>query len=123
MAATLPYLVLKLLWLAGSSVGVTDPDLTGDATMMGLNAMTFGMEVVPWRQSHRAVVYLLVYGGFMTQGVSLMIAFALYARERWPDVFTTATASPFTSPPRSLQTVVARGCLLVAVPVGGVRLA
>ncbi|MFI7617050.1 hypothetical protein ACIBP6_38065 [Nonomuraea terrae] len=172
VAATLPYLALKICWLAGSSIGVTDPDLMGEPTMVGLNAMTFGMEVVglllalafatrpgmrlpawlvllplwvgtgllavvvvgapvvmataqssalggspiePW-------VYLLVYGGFMTQGVSLMTAFALYARERWPDVFTTATALPFTSPTRSLQTVVARGCLLVAVPVGGIRL-
>ncbi|MEU6719985.1 hypothetical protein ABZ897_51745 [Nonomuraea sp. NPDC046802] len=46
IAAMLPYLTLKVLWLTGSSIGVTDPGLMRESTMVGLNAMTFGMDAV-----------------------------------------------------------------------------
>ncbi|MFI7638254.1 hypothetical protein [Nonomuraea sp. NPDC049400] len=172
VAAMLPYLTLKLLWLTGSSIGVTDPDLMRDSSMVGLNAMTFGMDAVgmvlalaftmrwglrlpawlvllplwvgtgllsvmvvtapimvmldglsafqggsiePW-------VYMMVYGGFIGQGVGLMTAFWLYSRDRWPHAFTTRVGHPFASPTRSFQTVVAWGALLVTLPIGAVRL-
>ncbi|SEG53402.1 hypothetical protein SAMN05444920_10325 [Nonomuraea solani] len=172
VAAMLPYLTLKILWLTGSSVGVTDPALMNDPATVALNAMTFGMEAValalalafttrkglrlpawlvlpplwvgtgllsvvvvtapvvvavaglevfggtavePW-------VYMMVYGGFMGQGIGLMAAFVLYSRDRWPAVFTTPAGLDFPSPTRSFQTVVAWGALLVATAVGGVRL-
>ncbi|MFB4281265.1 hypothetical protein ACBJ59_38655 [Nonomuraea sp. MTCD27] len=172
VAAMLPYLTLKVLWLAGSPIGVSDPDLMSDPAMAGLNAMTFGMDAVglvlataftmswgarlpawlvllplwvgtgllsvvavsapivvaaagtavfaggpiePW-------VYLMVYGGFVGQGAGLMTAFALYARDRWPAVFTTGVCHAFPSPTRSLQAVVAWGALPVAAVIGGVRL-
>ncbi|WP_052423933.1 hypothetical protein [Nonomuraea candida] len=171
VAAMLPYLTLKLLWLTGNSTGVTDPGLMDDPAMVGLNAMTFGMDAValvlalaftmrwgsrlpawlvllplwvgtgllsvvvvaapvvlvsagpdvftgpiePW-------VYVMVYGGFAGQGIGLMAAFVLYARDRWPAVFTTAADAPFPSPTRPFQTVVAVGALMVCVVLGGVRL-
>ncbi|MCP2361135.1 hypothetical protein HD597_008155 [Nonomuraea thailandensis] len=172
VAAMLPYLTLKVLWLTGSSLGVSDPSLMNDPAMVGLNAMTFGMEAVglllalaftarwgmrlpgllvllplwvgtgllsvivvtapilvatagtaafsggpiaPW-------VYMMVYGGFLGQGAGLMAAFALYARDRWPAAFTTATGLPFPSPTRPLQAILAWGALPVAVVVGGARL-
>ncbi|MBF8185855.1 hypothetical protein ITP53_08885 [Nonomuraea sp. K274] len=71
--------------------------------------------IQPW-------VYLMVYGGFIVQGVGLMTVFALHARERWPGVFTTRVDHAFASPTRSFQTVVARGAFLVAALVGGVRI-
>ncbi|MGI5283198.1 hypothetical protein ACQEVF_07690 [Nonomuraea polychroma] len=173
IAAMLPYLTLKILWLTGGSIGVTDPALMRDPSMIVANAATFGLEFVglvlalglamrwgmrlpawlvllplwvgtgllfqialttplvllmsgatvftgagpiqPW-------VYLMVYGGFITQGVALMAAFAFYARDRWPGVFTTRLDHPFASPTRPFQIVVARGALLVATVVGGVRI-
>ncbi|GAA3216625.1 hypothetical protein [Nonomuraea helvata] len=173
VAAMLPYLTLKVLWLTGSSIGTTDPGLLDDPAMVGLNAMTFGMEAVglllavafatrrglrlpawlvllplwvgtgllstvivtvpimvlggglsvfetggpiePW-------IYMMVYGGFIAQGAGLMVAFALYSRDRWPHVFTTRLDQPFASATRSFQTVVAWGALLVAVPIGAIKL-
>ncbi|WP_049572176.1 hypothetical protein [Nonomuraea sp. SBT364] len=46
IAAMLPYLTIKVLWLTGSSLGVTDPALMGTSTMLGMNAMTFGMDAI-----------------------------------------------------------------------------
>lgn len=46
IAAMLPYLTLKALWLTGSSVGVTDPTVMTSSVMVGGNAVTMGMEVV-----------------------------------------------------------------------------
>ncbi|MFD2354901.1 hypothetical protein ACFSTC_45040 [Nonomuraea ferruginea] len=46
MAAMLPYLTLKVLWLTGSPVGVTDPALMDDSAMYGMNVLTFGMDAV-----------------------------------------------------------------------------
>lgn len=172
IAAMLPYLTLKVLWLTGSPVGVTDPALMDDSTMYGMNVLTFGMDAValvlalgftmrwgmrlpawlvllplwvgtgllgvivvttplglllegaalfdvggpiePW-------VYVMVYGGFIGQGVGLMAAFVLYARDRWPAVFTTTAEAPYQSLTRPFQRVVAWGSLLVAAVIGGVR--
>ncbi|MFG1949203.1 hypothetical protein [Nonomuraea sp. NPDC048826] len=172
IAAMLPYLTLKILWLAGSPIGVTDPEFMDDSVMVGMNAMTFGMDAVaailalgftmrwgmrlpawlvllpiwvgtgllgvivvmtplglllqgaglfevggpiePW-------VYVMVYGGFIGQGVGLMAAFVLYARDRWPGVFATAVGHPYPSLTRSFQRVVAWGALLVTAVIAAVR--
>ncbi|MFI6742399.1 hypothetical protein ACIBI9_56650 [Nonomuraea sp. NPDC050451] len=174
IAAMLPYLTLKTLWLTGHPVGVADPAFMNDPAMIGLNTMTFGMEAVglvlalafTMRWGRRlpawlvllplwvgtgllAVVtvtapimvltgglavfetggaiepwiYMMVYGGFVVQGVGLMTAFVLYSRDRWPGAFTTRIDHAFAGPTRSFQTVVAWGALLVAGPLGAVKLA
>ncbi|NUS09048.1 MAG: hypothetical protein HOV97_41565 [Nonomuraea sp.] len=170
-AATLPYLTIKTLWLTGSSIGVSDPALMRGPAMIGMNAMTFGMEaaglllalafttrwgmrlpawlvLLPlWAGTGllsvmvvttplillvggitifsggpiQAWVYLVVYGGFITLGVALMTAFALYARDRWPALFTTGLDRPFPSPTRPFQEVVAWGSLAVAAVVAALR--
>ncbi|MER7505855.1 hypothetical protein AB0L05_20040 [Nonomuraea pusilla] len=173
VAAMLPYLTIKTLWLTGSPLGVNDPDLMDDPSMEGLNAMTFGMDAVglvlalaftmrwgmrlpawlvllpiwvgtgllsvvaavapvlvtltggsafaggpiqPW-------VYMMVYGGFLGQACGLIAGFVLYARDRWPAVFTTRLDHPFPSPTRPFQTVVAWGSIVVAAPIAAVRFA
>jgi hypothetical protein len=173
MAAMLPYLTLKIFWLTGHPVGVSDPAFMNDPTMDGLNAMTIGMDAVALllalafttRQGMRLPawlvllplwlgtgllsvvvvtvpagvlltgvsvfstdgpiapwVYMTVYGGFVGQGVGLMVAFVLYARDRWPAVFSTTLGSGRASPTGPFQTVVARGALLVSAVLGGTRL-
>ncbi|MCK2221467.1 hypothetical protein MF672_047840 [Actinomadura sp. ATCC 31491] len=169
-AAMLPYLTLKVLWLAGRPIGVSDPGLMRESSMIGANAVTFGMEAVGlllavaltmrwglrlpawlvllplWAGTGllsevavttplallthggavfaggspvRPWVYLMVYGGFIVQGLALMTAFVLYARERWPFAFARF---PFAGPAAPLHAVVARGVLLVAGVLGAVRL-
>jgi hypothetical protein len=39
-------------------------------------------------------VYALVYGGFTMQALALLVAFAFYARARWPQVFRSRTRTP-----------------------------
>ncbi|HUR04259.1 MAG TPA: hypothetical protein VM347_17060, partial [Nonomuraea sp.] len=60
--------------------------------------------------------------GFIGQGVGLTVAFVLYARDRWPAVFSAALGSGHASPTGPFQTVVARGALLVSAVLGGIRL-
>ncbi|WP_147260755.1 hypothetical protein [Pseudonocardia hierapolitana] len=45
-AGTVPYLTLKLLWLSGSTAGVTEPGFLADPTVVVANAVTFGMDLV-----------------------------------------------------------------------------
>ncbi|NUT19091.1 MAG: hypothetical protein HOV77_07885 [Hamadaea sp.] len=138
VAAASPYLVLKIMWLSGSTIG-TNASTPDDATFYAMNLFTVLMDatavllalaftrrwgrrlpaplilfpmwvgigflgaivlalpaaaaisalrgvnvfaegggiVEPW-------VYAVVYVGFVSQGVGLLTAFVLYARERWP---------------------------------------
>ncbi|GAA2748392.1 hypothetical protein [Kitasatospora cinereorecta] len=46
VAATAPYLTLKLLWLSGSTVGVVGAGFTDDSTLWVLNLLTFAMDAV-----------------------------------------------------------------------------
>lgn len=173
IAAMLPYLTLKILWMAGNPLGL-DPAFVADPTVVALNAMTFGMDAVglvlalaftmrwgmrlpawlvllplwvgtgllsvivatmplsvlvegadmlpdtgpiqPW-------VFMVVYSGFVAQGVGLMISFALYARDRWAHVLTASVADRPATATLPFQVVVARGALLVTLLIGGTRLA
>lgn len=44
--ACLPYVALKVAWLSGSTVGLTDPDALATTSMEVANALTLGMELV-----------------------------------------------------------------------------
>src|ERR1041384_23101 len=46
IVGTLPYLTLKLLWLTGSTVGLTDPAFADDTSLHYLNLATAGMDLV-----------------------------------------------------------------------------
>jgi hypothetical protein len=43
---TLPYLLLKAIWLSGGTIGVTDPALFDDTSVLVLNAVTAAMDAV-----------------------------------------------------------------------------
>ncbi len=45
VACALPYLGIKIVWLAGGTLGVADPGLMRDASMLALNALTAGMDL------------------------------------------------------------------------------
>jgi hypothetical protein len=151
VVCALPYLGLKIIWLAGGELGVANVGLMRDGSMVALNGLTAGMDVVgiaialafthrwgmrlpawlvlppmwvatgllsrfamavpiaavarlfaagaaarvdnsaggpvqPW-------VYSVVYTGFAGLGIGLMVAFTLYARERWGFLFRSASAT------------------------------
>jgi hypothetical protein len=46
IACALPYLALKLVWLSGGTLGVADQRMMRDSSMIALNAITAGMDVV-----------------------------------------------------------------------------
>lgn len=43
--ATLPYIALKIVWLSGSEVGLTDPAFADSGAMQVANAVTLGLDV------------------------------------------------------------------------------
>ncbi len=46
IACAVPYLALKLVWLAGGQLGVADPKMMREASMVALNVATAGMDLV-----------------------------------------------------------------------------
>lgn len=46
IVSALPYLVLKTLWVAGVPVGITDPELADDPSLLALNTLTLAMDAV-----------------------------------------------------------------------------
>jgi hypothetical protein len=46
IVCALPYLTLKIVWLAGGTLGVADRRLMGGAGMFALNLLTAGMDLV-----------------------------------------------------------------------------
>lgn len=143
-AVTAPYLLLKLLWLGGSTVGMVDPAALAGSAYRIANVLTVLADVVavgtvlaltrPWGrrlpasvllvpawvgtgllgtvlvlaplaapfarsavQSGNALrpwVYALVYASLGAQGVVLLLAFALYVRDRWWLQLRRAFAQP-----------------------------
>ncbi|PXY37534.1 hypothetical protein [Prauserella flavalba] len=145
IAGVLPYLLLKIVWVAGGTLGATDPTFLREPAMIAGNAFTAFMDLVAilvvlaftydWGQRLPAWLVLfpiwvgtgflapialsspviglnlamepgdgaqlatwvtpVVYGSFAWQGFTLLAAFVLYARTRWPHVFAgTAPRGP-----------------------------
>ncbi|WP_441246789.1 hypothetical protein [Kitasatospora sp. McL0602] len=173
VAAAVPYLTLKLLWLCGSTVGFVDPADAQARTLWALNLASFGMDAVavvlalalvrPWGRRLPAAlpafpmwvatgllgtllaalpvdllanlllgpeqvpptqqadglrpwVYVLVYGGFSVQGLALLAAFALYARERWPGLLRSTVSDLPRTDTLTLQRVLTCAAVLLAAP-------
>ncbi|WP_327381433.1 hypothetical protein [Streptomyces sp. NBC_01207] len=97
--ATLPYLLLKVIWVCGNLFAA---NLVSIAPIAGLSAQdTVGKDPEPFLASR---VYVVVYGGFAIQGRLLAAAFVLYARHRWRVAFRVRSGETFpgaTHPVRS----------------------
>ncbi|MFJ9521139.1 hypothetical protein ACIRPK_23170 [Kitasatospora sp. NPDC101801] len=179
VAATLPYLTVKLLWLCGSTVGFTDrADLpVGDDALWLANLITFGMDAValllalafvrPWGRRVpvgllvfpmwvatgllgtlvvelplifgaqlvlggeppataqgwlQPWVFVLVYGGFVLQGLTLITGFVLHARERWAALLGGRIGDLPRTATLRLQQVLSCVAAGLALPVAAAKL-
>lgn len=178
IAGTVPYLMLKALWLSGSTIGARKPAFLDDPSVVALNSVTVAMDLAVvvlalaltqrWGRRLPAWPILLpawvgtgfllpmvlailpatvltllstpgpaggpdyplerwvqpmVYGGFAWQGVFLLLAFVLYARDRWAAVVDRVAASPAsTGPAAPLLRVVAGGGGAMAALSAGLHL-
>ncbi|GAA2574101.1 hypothetical protein SMC26_35885 [Actinomadura fulvescens] len=177
VAACLPYIVLKLVWLAGGNVGVSGDAATEMHTVEYevANAVTMAAELVgvlvafaftyPWGRRIPAWlvlvpiwvgtgllapialglplgmavqgvvggspvpdnedsndmanwVFAVVYGGFTLQTITLLGAFVLHVRARWPHLFQLAARELRPGATRSLQMLLANGAAVAAVVIG-----
>ena len=178
VASALPYLALKLVWLAGGGLGVADERMMREPSMVVLNVLTAGMDLVaigialafthewgtkipawlvlppmwvatgllakfvsavpvvvvvealtsdsitrPAAGPVQSWVYTVVYAGFTGMGVGLMLAFILYARVRWCDVFEPGVQRSWPRRTHSVQVPLAAASATMAVGVGGLHLA
>jgi hypothetical protein len=85
VAACLPYGVLKLAWLTGSPVGLSDPDFLHSSAMSVANAGTFAMELVAaalavllardirWRLPWWSLVVPMFVGTGLLGGILLIV--------------------------------------------------
>lgn len=82
---TLPYLALKIAWLSGSRVGLSDPDFGTSTAMTVLNALTMGLDVVAlvlagvflFRRGIRAPLWLVLPPMWIGAGLLGQILVAL----------------------------------------------
>lgn len=82
---TLPYLVLKVAWLSGSSVGLPDPEFGTSTAMTVLNGLTMGLDVVAlvlagvffFRRGIRAPLWLVLPPMWIGAGLLGQILVAL----------------------------------------------
>ncbi|GGQ38144.1 hypothetical protein BKA00_000278 [Actinomadura coerulea] len=113
------WLVLAPIWIA---VGLLAPIVL--AVPLGTLLQTF-FSSEPLMGDENALqgwVYGVVYTGFTLQGIGLLTAFVLYARERWPRTFEIRTASVPKGPTHSLQVLLARVAVAPAAVFAAVQL-
>jgi hypothetical protein len=85
IACALPYFVLKLIWLSGGTVGVSDLTMLHDAGMFALNTITAGMDLVAilialaftHRWGLRVPAWLLLPPMWVASGLLARFAFAV----------------------------------------------
>jgi hypothetical protein len=113
------WLVLTPIWVA---VGLLAPIVL--AVPLGTLLQTlFSPEPLTGGDSAvQGWVYGVVYAGFTLQGLGLLAAFCLYARNRWPGVFTVRTVDVPRGESGSLQALLARAASVFAVVFAAVHL-
>jgi hypothetical protein len=116
------WLVLPPMWVATGLLArfvLAVPLVTvAELVTSGSPPRASGGPVQPW-------VYSVVYTGFAGMGVGLVLAFVLYARERWAPAFEAATidAAPARDLTRAVQVPLANAAALISLAVAASELA
>ncbi|WP_433468148.1 hypothetical protein [Spirillospora sp. CA-128828] len=113
------WLVLTPIWVA---VGLLAPIVLA-VPLGSLLQVLFSSE--PLTADDNAIqgwVYAVVYSGFTLQGLGLLTAFVLYARDRWPRVFTVRTSDVPKGATNPLQVLLARGAVVPAAAFAAMHL-
>jgi len=158
-ASTAPYLFLKVMWVTGSTIGMSDPAAFHDSAYQAANLLSILLDAVAagvaialtvprgrrlsaplvllpaWvatgllgtvlvltavaaplavatspgdgADALRGWVYVVVYGGFSAQGILLLTAFVLYARDRWLGALQQSESIVTGAPPIRAATTLA----------------
>lgn len=174
VAAVQPYLILKLTWIAGSTIGITETSPLDASVVRGGNIVTavmeltaiaillafthqWGLRVPAWLvlvpawigtgllapfvitgpviaasvvsdlapvgdDSLAPWVGPLVYLSFGAQAVGIASCFVLYAKERWPYVFSGHLSDRLIGPSRTALVPIAWGTAALLVVVSVARL-
>ncbi|MFA1539342.1 hypothetical protein [Actinomadura monticuli] len=99
------WLVLAPIWVA---VGLLAPIVLAVPLGTLLQALFSTEPLTGGEGPVQGWVYGVVYTGFTVQGLGLLAAFVLYARERWADVFTVRTRDVPKGATQPLQLLMAR---------------
>ncbi|MGI5203205.1 hypothetical protein ACQEU6_16720 [Spirillospora sp. CA-108201] len=113
------WLVLTPIWIA---VGLLAPIVLAVPLGTLLQAIFSSEPLTGDGNALQGWVYGVVYTGFTVQGIGLLTAFALYARDRWPRMFEIRTRSVPKGPTHSLQVLLARGAAVPAAVFAAVQL-
>ncbi|HEY1178971.1 MAG TPA: hypothetical protein VGF17_22690 [Phytomonospora sp.] len=116
------WLILFPVWVGTGLLG----EIVLGAPVQALVAAASGEPLLPGDDAGAAPppvaswVFGMVYGGFLVQGLAFLTAFVLYARERWPEVFTGRAGGHIPAPAvraiaNPLTWAAAVGAVVVAV--------
>ncbi|WP_242901586.1 hypothetical protein [Actinomadura terrae] len=112
-------LVLAPIWIAA---GLLAPIVVAVPLGSALQALTSDESLTGTGNGFQGWVYAVVYSGFTVQGLGLLTAFVLYARTRWPEVFTVRTRDVPRGATHALQKLLAYGASGLAAAVALVHL-
>jgi hypothetical protein len=113
------WLVLPPIWVATGLLArfiVAVPAVTLVNPLSSRSMSITGGPVQPW-------VYAVVYTEFVGLGIGLIVAFVLYARTRWPDVWRSATSTATRGATHAVQVPLANAAALLAMVLGLLHLA
>jgi hypothetical protein len=114
------WLVLPPMWVASGLLARFVAEVPAVAAVAALAVRSSGRPVAgpvqPW-------VYTLVYAGFFGMGVGLMLAFILYVRVRWSDVFQAGAQSSPRTRTHSVQAPLAAAAATMAAAAAALQLA
>jgi hypothetical protein len=126
MAFTFPWgrrlpawLVLTPIWIA---VGLLAPIVLAVPLGTLMQALFSSQPMTGDANELQGWVYGIVYAGFTVQGLGLLAAFVLYARNRWPRVFAVRTKDVPQGATSALQLLVARAAAVPALAFAAVHL-
>ncbi|NKZ05093.1 hypothetical protein [Actinomadura latina] len=113
------WLVLTPIWAAA---GLLAPIVLAVPLGALLQALFSAEPLTGDDQALQGWVYGVVYGGFTVQGLGLLTAFVLYARDRWADVFAVRTRDVPRGATHPLQVLLARTASVFAAVFAAVHL-